>query len=325
MTSQYVTNHTYSYLLTMDEFRNSFEDEHKPSWVKLSTITIISNINPYFIKRFSKTNYSVIETKTGKIHSVFEKKILAQTFIDSLGGNKKINTSVLLKVFKELKTLKIFNKNTNGYFEWKLLRQKFFNQVTIGYQDAYSNKSAKIFSNGSIQVTGCSDLFDCQRIIKQINFILKLILNITATEHNFKVVMINTNFSLNYNVNLMNIVRLAHQDKVFSNATFKPDKYSAVKIKFKPASDMKQVTTSIFSTGKIIITGAENLKEIVFAYNLLNQFINFNRDKIKVSRTEKTDVFNIVNGYKIESLITAIKSKGHHSWNYVNNNQAILF
>ena len=33
------------------------------------------------------------------------------------------------------------------------------------------------------------------------------------------------------------------------------------------------IGTSIFSTGKIIITGAETLKEIVFAYHIINQYL----------------------------------------------------
>lgn len=331
MAQKYVNNHTFSYLLTMDEFRNSFSEEHRPSWVKLSTITIISNINPYFIKRVSKTDYSVIETKTGEIQSVFIKKTLAQDYLASLGPIKKIDIPSVKKIFKGIGSLKIYPKNSEEYFDWKILppkknsKKRFFNQVTIGYTDIYSKKSVKLFSNGSIQVAGCSDLFDCQRVIRQINFILKLILKIDATETNFKVVMINTNFSLNYNINLMNTVRLFRQDKMFLNATFKPDKYSAVKIKFKPASDMKQVTTSIFSTGKIIITGAETLKEIVFAYNLINQFIHLHRDKIKVSRTTKIDTHNIINGYTIESLIPVLKKKEYLPWTFVKANPPVAF
>lgn len=315
----------------MDEFRNSFTDEQPPSWVKLSTITIISNINQYFIKRFSKTDYSIIETKTGTIQASFDKKALAQTHVESICKVQKIDIPSIRKIFNEIGSLKVLQKNSKNCFEWFVIppkqncKSKFFNQITIGYQDILSKKSVKLFSNGSIQAAGCSDLFDCQRTIKQINFILRLILGVETTEHNFKVVMINTNFSLNYNINLMNTVKLFQKNKIFSNTEFKPDKYSAVKVKFKPASDMKQVTTSIFSTGKIIITGAVTLKEIAFAYNLINNFINLHSKEIKVSKTVKADSFDIVNGYKIGDLTTVLRNQGYRSWNYVDNNQAIAF
>ena len=63
-------------------------------------------------------------------------------------------------------------------FEWKMKDTAFYNQVTIGYQDVYSRKSIKLFPNGSIQVAGCSDLFDCRRILKQLAFILKVVLEL---------------------------------------------------------------------------------------------------------------------------------------------------
>ena len=43
---------------------------------------------------------------------------------------------------------------TNG-FEWTLHETAFYNQVTVGYADRYSQKSIKVFPNGSFQVAGC--------------------------------------------------------------------------------------------------------------------------------------------------------------------------
>jgi hypothetical protein len=68
----------------------------------------------------------------------------------------------------------------------------------------------------------------------------------------------------------MDIVDNLSQAPMF-DVSFNPERYSAVKIKFKPRPDMKQVTASVFSTGKVIVTGAETLREIVFAYDILNK------------------------------------------------------
>jgi TATA-box binding protein (TBP) (component of TFIID and TFIIIB) len=140
----------------------------------------------------------------------------------------------------------------------------------------------------------------------------------------FRVVMINSNFSLNHNVNLIKVTNWFERYNDIFKVSFEPDRYSAVKIKFKPAHDMKEITCSIFSTGKIIITGAETLKEIAFAYNIINQHINEN-DEIRVSRTAETDVFDIFLGYKCDPLVKHLKEKGFESWTKTITNRQINF
>jgi TATA-box binding protein (TBP) (component of TFIID and TFIIIB) len=79
--------------------------------------------------------------------------------------------------------------------------------------------------------------------------------------------------------------------------TFDPEKYSAVKIKFEPGENMKKVTCSIFSTGKVIVTGARTLQEIVNAYRIINKMISKNE---MIEKTEKRDTFDIFMGVKFE-------------------------
>ena len=73
---------------------------------------------------------------------------------------------------------------------------------------------------------------------------------------------------------------------------------------------MKQVTTSIFSTGKIIVTGAETLREIVFAYHIINRVIYENKETVKVSKTPVQDVFDTMFGYNVPELIQYIHTLG---------------
>ena len=40
-----VANTTFSYLLTLDEFRKTFSSDTMPSWVKITTITMISGFS----------------------------------------------------------------------------------------------------------------------------------------------------------------------------------------------------------------------------------------------------------------------------------------
>ena len=276
-----IANNTFSYLLTLDEFRNGFEDEVMPSWVKITTITMVSSFA------------------------------------------QNIDIPRLRDVFEKHKTLHFKTKGSEHGFIWSIKPTTFYNQITLTYQDHASTKSIKVFPNGSIQVAGCSDLFDCNRIINQLKMLFTTCLDIHTTIPNdsFRVVMINSNFSLNYNINLVEVAR--HFEKHF-NVSFEPDRYSAVKVKFKPAQDMKEITTSIFRTGKIIITGAETLKEIAFAYNIINHHINEN-PKIKVSRTEEVDTFECVFGNNIHVLLDRLKKDGFKSWIYTTQNRKINF
>lgn len=278
-----IANNSFSFLLTLDEFRGEFPEDIKPSWVKVTTITMVSN------------------------------------FVQNIDIQK------LRTVFEDIGTLRLKRPGTrNTGFEWKLRvsekkdtkKVEFYNQVTLSYEDKYSRKSVKVFPNGSIQVAGCSDLFDCKRIIAQLTHIFKTLLNMEnqIPVDSFRVVMINSNFSLNYNINLMRIAQhFEKHPELFKEVSFEPDRYPGVKIKFKPAADMKQITTSIFSTGKIIITGAETLKEIAFGYNIINHYINEDPG-VRVSPTTDKDVFNTFLGYKCEDMVKHLRENGFHSW-----------
>ena len=278
-----ISNNTFSYILTVDEFRNKIPERIRPSWIKLTTITMVSS--------FSKP------VDVARIRKAFEKS-------DVILHKNDINAKGIV---------------------WKLKPTSFYNQITLTYEDVYSTKSVKIFPNGSIQVAGCNDVVNCKHIIKSLSHILKLFdPELEALDKSFRVVMINSNFSLNYNINLMKTASQFEKCSDLFKVSFEPDRYSAVKIKFKPSEDMKEITTSIFSTGKIIITGAETLKEIAFAYNIINQHIN-DEGSIRVSKTETEDMFNIFSGYDVYESVKKIKSLGFSSWMNTIENRQINF
>lgn len=213
---------------------------------------------------------------------------------------KEIDLAKFHANFKKLGEVRIRPKGSSAPgFVWTLSDAAFYNQVTIGYRDQYSGKSIKIFPNGSIQVAGCSSLFDCRRILKQLSFILKMVLgleeDLQTTEP--EIWMINTNFSLNASVNLLKVIDklrpLKNQFKVF----FEPARYSAVMVKFVPGPGMKQVSASIFKTGKIIVTGARRLDEISSAYEILNKVIE---PSMIVGRAPNPEAFDVFLGWTFE-------------------------
>ena len=281
-----IANNTFSYLLTLDEFRKRYEESIRPSWIKITTITMVSK--------------HVNEINIPKLKQVFEKE-------------------------KEI-SLRLQNSDNDIGFKWSMKPTTFYNQITLIYSDFNSTKSIKVFPNGSLQVAGCSDLFDCKKIINQLSHLFEVYLGSEtfAPIETFRVVMINSNYSLNYNINLLETVAQFEKYSDIFQVSFEPDRYSAVKLKFKPSEEMKEITVSIFGTGKIIITGAETLKEIVYAYNIINDNIN-QSTKIRVSPTENKDVFDTFIGYPVETLIEELKTKNFKSWLATENNYQINF
>jgi TATA-box binding protein (TBP) (component of TFIID and TFIIIB) len=207
--------------------------------------------------------------------------------------------------FTKLGSVIVRNKGSRFRgFEWKMKETAFYNQVTIGYEDQYSRKSIKIFPNGSIQVAGCSDLFDCRRILRQLSFILKVVLEREddVPVDAVAVKMINTNFSLNSSVNLNKIIQQFSKGPF--KVTFDPDRYSAVKVKFVPGEGMKQVTASIFSTGRIIVTGAQTLDEIAEAYATINRTIT---PAMMVKPVAVPESFDTIMGAKFNEWVAVLQ------------------
>ena len=340
---------TFEYILKLHEIRSSIiaadKDRPEPSWVRITTITMISKFQTQIDLPKFRENFT-------KLESVCVRPV---------------------------------GSPTQG-FEWRMKDTAFYNQVTIGYADHYSRKSIKIFPNGSIQVAGCSDLFDCRRVLAQLSFIMQVVLELEEPVPTDPpaVKMINTNFSLNASVNLHKIIgalgstvnqaRISYLDEQITHyppiiegiernlarseaslltlgpggqtrrkvleasirddktsleenvkilaeliaerkslgtkmpegpfkVTFDPDRYSAVKVKFVPGPGMKQVTASIFSTGRIIVTGAQTLAEIAGAYEILNKNID---TAMFVKRVSEPEMFEVVTGARFPEWVKAL-------------------
>jgi len=281
-----IANQSFSFILTVDDFRNMFPEETRPSWVKITTITMVAKFG------------------------------------------QPVDLEKLREVFGRVEHLSFQREGAVGSdFQWSIKNTTFYNQITLVYKDPYSTKSVKIFPNGSIQVAGCCDLFDCQRVIAQLKQLFKTYLDMESMikDDDFRVVMINSNYSLNYHVNLMLVARHFQNHGNTFSVSFQPDKYSAVKIKFKPFEEAKEITTSIFSTGKIIITGAETLKEVAYGYNIVCRHIDRCDQNIRVSPTDVRDSFDTFLGYKCNSLVHKLHSMGFESWLQTTRNNRINF
>ena len=260
-----IANNSFSYLLTLDEFRKGFPDETRPSWIKITTITMVSS----FIQQ--------IDIK--RLRTVFEN----------------------LETFK----LKRSGSKGDGGFEWKLKPTTFYNQVSIFYDDHKSRKSVKLFPNGAVQVAGCSDLPECRRVIKQIACIVSHITKRKMKINDFNVAMINTNFSLNFSVNLYEV--FGAFQAAGHDTTYNPDRYAAVKIKME-VTPKRFITASIFGSGKVIMTGAQCLEEISLTYGTIMKVICANQYAVFDENVEKPEKFEIYRGVPIPMWLEKISN-----------------
>jgi len=181
--------------------------------------------------------------------------------------------------------------NIKGFL-WTVKENKFFNQVTIEHRNTYSKKSIKLFPNGSIHITGCSDLDDSSLVLKQICALMKQIFNDQDfTIPTYRVVMINSNFVMKYTLNLSTVIQVMKETG--NKVSFNPETYSAVKIKTDKA------TISIFCSGSIIITGAQSLDDIIDTYVMLMNVLP--PCKLATIANQKTDQFQYFQGLHLDS------------------------
>lgn len=253
------------YILTVDKFRNAIPENVRPSWIKMTTITMLSKFN--------------CELDLDKIE----------------------------KVFRRVRKIYVRIKGSSGTGnEWRRKYTTFYNQVTLTYQDQYSNKNIKIFPNGSIHVTGCSTPIDCDNILSQLSLLLRVILGRKDLEYKEpEIVMINTNFSLNQSINLYKLIEKVDNDERFE-WDYNPAQYSALKLKFKPMPEMKRIASNVFSSGEIIITGARTLKEIAYAYKVINEKIDAS---VRVAKSPKPNPRDMFLGGKFEDWVEALQGK----------------
>lgn len=187
----------------------------------------------------------------------------------------------------------------------KITSKSFFNQSTIVLrrkmdeekEDHWKEVNVKLFANGGIQMTGVTSeafAFDA------ITWLLALIQTLPespftekAAIQRFSVQLINTDYALNKFINQDALHKiLINEYNLFS--MLEKTIYQGVNTKFfyntrdpgigicqckkfckgqgtgEGEGECKRITMSIFRTGRIIITGARQIKQIKAAYQFLN-------------------------------------------------------
>ena len=186
------------------------------------------------------------------------------------------------------------------------VKKTFFNQLTINYEDV-SKKSIKIFLNGKIQITGLTSMIESKYVIRMISkWISKCMGDENVYIENFKIGMINSNFTINKGIYLEKLQSELIRSCKHVYSRYEPDTYPAINV--KNIFDNK-VSVFIFGSGNIVITGAKTLKEIKESYIFINNFISYKdyllKHIIPTNKITKTQVY--IDGYPIKEYISCLK------------------
>jgi TATA-box binding protein (TBP) (component of TFIID and TFIIIB) len=178
----------------------------------------------------------------------------------------------------------------------KISEKTFNNQLTMKLKIAEDKCiSVKIFLNGSIQIAGSKSIEQINTGINQLIKILKkkyyveslgeeirLVDSYNFAIKDFKINMINSNFYVNYKINIENLYPLITKKGV--KARFEPLSHRCVNIKFVPENANekdKPISIFVFESGSIIITGARNGNNIKSAYEFITNTLDENSFIIK--------------------------------------------
>jgi TATA-box binding protein (TBP) (component of TFIID and TFIIIB) len=185
-------------------------------------------------------------------------------------------------------------------------KKSFYNCTTITYK-TFTTKSVKVFSNGTLQITGVTSLSEALKTINIIINILKLsgesIISGEPTITNMKklsVEMINSNFNFKKEIDLKQL-RTIMKNQNF-DVTYDPDTYPGINAK------INNISVFIFGTGNIVITGAKSLKCIENTIKIISNLLIGNpRVHLKEGKGMKTEKRPVTytNGYH-ENLYNAL-------------------
>lgn len=193
---------------------------------------------------------------------------------------------------------------------------RFDNQVTIIYRiaDKYA-PNVKIFRNGNLHMTGVKKPEDAERITKAIIEEIKrihthcqdVVDKIESLEcHPIIIRMINTNFSVPYLIRRKDLHKMLISDEYGNLCDFQPGSYPGVKLKYfwnssakndsgicectnlcegKGAGhgdgNCKKVTVSLFESGNILITGANQFQQVDDAYKYICNILKTQQQRIQ--------------------------------------------
>lgn len=282
-----------------EKFTDKFFFGNKPEDLNISTMTITFKLG---IDLIIKNIAEYMELNRNGIVQVKYGDITNRSLIPIKNKNKKN---------KKNKKENIDNKESKG----RKGKQFFYNQVTIKMKTGDKKiLNMKLFQNGSLQITGCISMENTfEGILKLFNELKKSLAIINhqgeivdipfVNEENkeklkienikdFQIVMINTNFKVEFNIDRDKLHRCFIRDKLES--VFDPIGHAGVNFKYK--IENKEISIFIFEKGSVVITGAQNFNQVNEAYVFINKYLLKNYYLIlKNDKLTNSTILNYIN------------------------------
>lgn len=237
------------YYNTYFDIFKKINTEDKPSDVKISTITITCKINCKF-----------------EVANITEKIELAKGNIETIKYADKKYRSYNNEPPKKIKKCKKF----------------FYNQITLQVYSHIDEKliNVKMFSNGSIQMSGCKTI---PGIISVLNKMFNTLRKIQSIENfnyytdvpsilsiknitDFEIELINCDFNIGFRINREKLYEIMLTNNI--KCRYTPELGSALITSYKHPK--KEITIIIYASGAIVITGAKDCEQINATYKHIN-------------------------------------------------------
>jgi TATA-box binding protein (TBP) (component of TFIID and TFIIIB) len=197
----------------------------------------------------------------------------------------------------------------------KKAKRVFYNQVSLAVKiDSKLDKliNIKLFTNGSIQMTGCKSVDNVVDVIDKIFSQLKIIrgvidkqtmtivdkpfvndmnkLSLDFVEH-ITIGMINSNFKYPNKIDRLKLFNLLTSESI--ECKYDPSNHACVNIKHHCVD--KTISIFVFEKGPIVITGAKNCEHILSGYNFINRYLLTNHKKIIKSSINISNINMLLN------------------------------
>ena len=156
-------------------------------------------------------------------------------------------------------------------------KKQFYNcaniYITVKYQDR-PKVSAKIFSNGNIQLAGVlnprASTYALRKIFKRLKT-LNAFVSETAKISNVRICMINSDFKIDKFVKQTELCKILDNRDLdhLKTYSFNPNKYPGVNIKMQEPDFNKVMSCIVFRPGSIIITGGNDINSYEKIYRCI--------------------------------------------------------
>lgn len=157
--------------------------------------------------------------------------------------------------------------------------KSFYNSVTLRYiqPDTTKKRAIKVFSNGSLHLTGFKSLDECFEGAEKMVFLINTWVGdanaISITD--FNVQLINTCLKVTHQLNMERVV------EVFKTHTphkvlYDVERHPGLQLKVVCHASHRTVTIIIFRTGSVLITGIQQPSELLESYKSVTTIYGHN-------------------------------------------------